>query len=394
MAAGHDDVVGACPEAETLAAFVERTLPQAEALAFEQHAAGCARCQQALAVIASMPVEAAPTADTASAPARWARWFDWRWLAPLGAIGGIAIAVSVVAGPAPANRIDVAGGAGVSRATPDVEALPPAAPKSMANSEATASPAADVEGQASVMAGPPPPASPNPVRSGEAAAPPVAASVEAPVPAEASPSSVAPSRAERRAADAATLAEAGAAPEMARAKRLPPHEETSPPSAPAAPVAQVTMSPPPPSVVAGSVPAPSPEVAPAPAALPAAGVGPAGQAKAAYATGVAPVRWRVGPGGRLERTTDAGRSWQPQASGVTADLLASDTVSARVAWAVGAAGTVLRTTDGERWDLCAVPVEDDIVAVTATSATHAVVTSRDGHRFTTVDGCQTWRPAR
>lgn len=379
-----------------MAAFVERTLPAAEALAFEQHAAGCARCQQALAVLATLPLEAPPTAEATSAPARWSQWFDWRWLVPLGAVAGLAIAVYVAVRPAPPSGIDVAGGAGVSGAAPEAEALAPAAPKSMAASEVTASPAADAEGQASVMAGPAPPASPPVGRSRQAAAP-VVASAEAPSPAEAPPSTVTPPRADRRAADAANLAEAGAALEMARAQRIPPGEDVSRQPAPAAQVAQVAASPAPAPLVAGSAPAPPSDVAPAPApapgALPAAGAGPPGQAKAAYATGVAAVRWRVAPGGRLERTTDAGRSWQPQATGVTADLLAAATVSARVAWAVGAAGTVLRTTDGERWEPCAAPVEGDLVAVAAISATHAVVTARDGRRHATSDGGRTWRPA-
>src|SRR5208283_4347107 len=48
--------------------------------------------------------------------------------------------------------------------------------------------------------------------------------------------------------------------------------------------------------------------------------------------------WRIGPAGKLEHSTDAGRSWKLQTSGVTADLLAGSAPSDKVCWIAGKAG--------------------------------------------------------
>jgi photosystem II stability/assembly factor-like uncharacterized protein len=103
-------------------------------------------------------------------------------------------------------------------------------------------------------------------------------------------------------------------------------------------------------------------------------------------------RWRVGANGRVERSDDAGATWQPQASGVTTDLLAGSAPSHDVCWIVGAAGTVLLTTDGERWKRLPFPLAVDLTAVAASSSSAAVVTARDGRRFETLDAGFTWTP--
>ncbi len=56
--------------------------------------------------------------------------------------------------------------------------------------------------------------------------------------------------------------------------------------------------------------------------------------------------WAVGSGGNIYRSLNGGSSWQPQASGVTADLLDVKFLDALEGWAVGDEGTVLHTTDG------------------------------------------------
>src|SRR4029077_426845 len=61
------------------------------------------------------------------------------------------------------------------------------------------------------------------------------------------------------------------------------------------------------------------------------------------------VLWRLGSGGRIEHSTDEGQTWQPQASGVTADLLAGAAASEKIAWVVGRGGIIVRTEDGEHW---------------------------------------------
>ena len=108
------------------------------------------------------------------------------------------------------------------------------------------------------------------------------------------------------------------------------------------------------------------------------------------------VSWRVGAAGRLERSADQGRTWQPQASGVTADLLAGAAVSDGVAWAVGRGGAILRTADGEHWQRVALPRDvaagspPDWTGVDARDALHATITSKDLRRFVTADGGRTW----
>ena len=102
------------------------------------------------------------------------------------------------------------------------------------------------------------------------------------------------------------------------------------------------------------------------------------------------VRWRFGPGGRLARSGDAGRTWHEQVSGVTADLLAGAAPSPAACWIVGAAGTVLLTTDGERWERRPFTLTVDLTAIEASSAREAAVTTRDGQRFETHDGGLTW----
>jgi photosystem II stability/assembly factor-like uncharacterized protein len=56
--------------------------------------------------------------------------------------------------------------------------------------------------------------------------------------------------------------------------------------------------------------------------------------------------WTVGSGGAIFRTINGGRSWQPQSSGVTADLFDVKFLDASEGWAVGADGTLLHTRDG------------------------------------------------
>ena len=53
---------------------------------------------------------------------------------------------------------------------------------------------------------------------------------------------------------------------------------------------------------------------------------------------------------------------------------------------------MLLTTDGERWTLLPFPLAVDLVAVEATSARIATVTTRDGRRFETLDAGLTWSP--
>jgi hypothetical protein len=101
------------------------------------------------------------------------------------------------------------------------------------------------------------------------------------------------------------------------------------------------------------------------------------------------IRWRIGAGGLVQRSTDGGAAWQTQTTGVATDLLAASAPSPTICWAVGRAGTVIVTTDGRTWRRLTFPDRSDLVGVAATSATAADVTTADGRRFRTVNGA-TW----
>jgi photosystem II stability/assembly factor-like uncharacterized protein len=56
--------------------------------------------------------------------------------------------------------------------------------------------------------------------------------------------------------------------------------------------------------------------------------------------------WAVGAGGAIFSTSDGGRSWRPQRSGVESDLSDVKFLDRAEGWAVGVEGAVLHTTDG------------------------------------------------
>ncbi len=103
------------------------------------------------------------------------------------------------------------------------------------------------------------------------------------------------------------------------------------------------------------------------------------------------VLWSVGPSGLIFRSADGGQSWMQQASGVSADLVAGSVPSDTVCWVVGKNGTVLLTTDGERWKKVSSPTTADLAGVSAEDARIAAVWS-DARlpRYVTQDGGQSW----
>jgi len=103
--------------------------------------------------------------------------------------------------------------------------------------------------------------------------------------------------------------------------------------------------------------------------------------------------WRVGPAGKIECSTDAGRTWKSQNSGVIADLLAGSAPSDKVCWIVGKAGTLLVTSDGgKHWEQIASPISEDLGGVLALDAQHASVWNVSRTKsFETSDGGLTWK---
>jgi hypothetical protein len=83
----EDNAAGACLDAETLAAWIDGTVPDAERTTIERHTADCARCLALLSAIAT--TEPPPVVETRRG------WTAWRWVVPL-ATASIAITAWVV----------------------------------------------------------------------------------------------------------------------------------------------------------------------------------------------------------------------------------------------------------------------------------------------------------
>ena len=103
--------------------------------------------------------------------------------------------------------------------------------------------------------------------------------------------------------------------------------------------------------------------------------------------------WAVGRDGRISHTSDAGRHWRRQMSGVGVTLRAACFVDESHGWAVGDKGTILRTTDGGRhWRQVSSGVSRSVSQVVFSDASHglaltspvwgkaAVLRSTDGGR--------------
>ena len=104
-------------------------------------------------------------------------------------------------------------------------------------------------------------------------------------------------------------------------------------------------------------------------------------------------RWRLLPGGAVQRSADGGATWQIQNTGVSGTLLAGASPSPSVCWLVGAGGVVLLSADGRSWTRVAFPEAVQLVAVRATDDQTATVTTSDGRELTTEDGGRTWMRA-
>lgn len=110
------------------------------------------------------------------------------------------------------------------------------------------------------------------------------------------------------------------------------------------------------------------------------------------APGKSGVAWRIGPGGRIERSGDFGRTWKMLASGVNVDLLAGAAPAESVCWLVGRSGVILRTTDGEHWERIRSPTTRDLLRIFAKTTMAVSVEAEGGETFVTSDGGRSWKP--
>lgn len=419
-----------CPDAETLAAYYERSLSVEETARWKEHIAACVRCQEALSLVeqtenvqtteeqnqrelegvaqlatqtTTQGRDSAPqtpadyvTPGRASSPASLRRLRPraaWSWIVPLGAVAAGAIVVVGVheIHSQRAKETQIA-----------LQRLPAPLPAPL---ESTAKEA---------------------VRKEEA---PVARSQNA----VNAPKSIAPSS---NASPTQSLSPAGppASKELSQsARQESPHAKTRP---------SVSLEPPPSvSSYAASADALQTNAPPAPSAVPATPGAATPSAAAqqdqenkkaqakvgeiqrnAAATGmtqaemvavptdnllvqtalnnrryiVAPGEkhaWRLGDGGLIEVSTDRGKTWKPQSSGVGQDLTAGSATSDKVCWVVGKSGTLLLTTDGgKHWNRIAAPITSDFGGVHATDASHASIWDVSNRTsFETNDGGVTWQ---
>jgi hypothetical protein len=86
--------------------------------------------------------------------------------------------------------------------------------------------------------------------------------------------------------------------------------------------------------------------------------------------------WRVGAAGLIEHSSDYGKTWKAQKSGVTADLISGSAPGEKICWVAGKEGTLLLTADGgKHWKTVKAPVGSDLDRVQASDAQHARIWS-------------------
>jgi hypothetical protein len=324
-----------CPDAETLAALADDTLPTAARREVEAHVADCHHCLALTAAVARAEVPVGAAAD--EMPAWRRRAFNW--LVPAAA-AATAVALWVLVpgqrtplSTEPTSELQVA------------EAPPPTSP-SRSSEVITSEPLqipvdarADEQARerdASVGA-----------RFAEPASPPPAAAAPA-EPSLKAESSAAPERRNEDTSEAVAVQQ-----ERALNRRA-----ASAPAVGAAAAARVAGG--------FDVVSPNPRV-----------------------------RWRVGPGPTVQYSADGGATWATQQTGASTELPAGSAPAAEVCWLVGRGGLVLRTTDaGRQWQRVPFPETVDLTAITASTARNAIVVLADDRRFTTDDAGEAWTLAR
>jgi Photosynthesis system II assembly factor YCF48 len=103
--------------------------------------------------------------------------------------------------------------------------------------------------------------------------------------------------------------------------------------------------------------------------------------------------WRVGLSGTILYSSDQGGHWKPQTSGVTTELISGSAPSAEVCWIVGKQGTILRTVNGgQNWVRISSPIPGDLGGIQASDALHSRIWDADRKAsFETADGGKTWK---
>ena len=405
----------ACPDAEILAAYHERTLSADEMSQCKEHIAGCNRCQETLGLVeqtehlpaaeweqaGSEPIPAAAKSTETPLPISKAHPRPpWRWIVPVGAIAASVIFVIGVREIRTQRKQQVYNEQ-VAQNRLSIPQLP--IPQSLPSDTATRreSPAAKLDKEIAPQKKAAIPAAHGSVATDSA----LSASA---VPSSSGEAPAATKQKEGLAGVGGTTAamapssaiSGGAKSRIAEAKPTSPHPSAAAETVPdrsaeekqqpdkavqsAAQTLQVPSAPPSLNTAQLEVNA----LRDTDSLLQIA----AGNRRYIVAPGEAHA-WRLGDAGKIERSTDHGKTWRPQRSGVTADLTAGSATSDKVCWVVGRAGTLLLTADGgKRWKLLSSPIQEDLGGVHATDASHASiwnVTNRISYE--TSDGGETWQ---
>jgi hypothetical protein len=104
------------------------------------------------------------------------------------------------------------------------------------------------------------------------------------------------------------------------------------------------------------------------------------------------ILWRFGSSGLIERSRDAGKTWERQKSPVQEAFLSGSAPSDKICWAGGKNGVLLRTTDGgDHWEAVPSPTQTDVVHVKALDQANVTVVDADGRTFETRNAGSLWR---
>jgi hypothetical protein len=414
--------VDACPDPEILAAYADRALDAAETAYYELHFSQCAHCREQLATM----VRAAETAPNAGVPRTSWIW-DWRLLALAPVTAALIIAVVFFARRPAASR--VAGQqALVAMQTPSQEPVPSAAPEPLPQDRVP-------EMQEAPPAKTAVPPSASRMRSDAGSIERSAADFTADVKSESDQAKVSPAPEEKelgrdsishlplqsrnmiqldksvkQAAPprAESSAQTGDSNELPRSASQTVTVYSQNTVATTAPVPNQVSKPAAAGAVSGGNAAGQPDAAMAKKAPAYATKSSTGLAATETVTLEAPtdrdartivrspdpqILWRISSGRYVERSSDAGTTWRAQWTSVNAHVVAGSAPSVETCWLVGRGGIVLLTTDGTRWRTIDPPANADFVAVDASDAVSATVTSTDGRKFETGDAGKHWTSA-
>jgi len=356
------------PDANLLAAFVEKTLTERERAQVLNHLADCAECRELVAL--TMPAEAEVTVPTRLlARRRWSVWQALRWGTLAAALGAVAIGVVLLRYPknrqetVPKDmRSAVVASASKAPRPPSVELSPQGSPKVPAAKSGT-EPRESSRETAKVEKGG------VPARGPQISFHPAGAELKRQVTVMAA---------------ARPTAGAGPVPAKAQSVAVAAGLDTGLVGGVAAP--------------SNTLPGPS---APAPSSAESRQArlsGMAFRAELAGAVARPAALWTISPDGKLQRSDDRGKTWEEVPIDDKVTFRAIQALG-RDVWAGGSGGALYHSDDGgATWTRVALtsggrPTMEIIVSIIASSPDlqHLTVTTAAGERWTTADSGRHWQ---